>query len=78
MLSSFNVEMRKLLATSKAEFNLSVGEGMGSKRSWTKAAFEFGRERARRLKEPGTPKAIADKEVERVSVASEEAGFRQW
>ena len=38
---SFALEMRKLLATSEAEFNSLVGAGMGSKPSGTKAAVIF-------------------------------------
>ena len=38
---SFVLEMRKLLTTFKAEFNSSVGAGMSSKPSGTKAAVIF-------------------------------------
>ena len=56
---------------------------MGSKPSGTKAAFflpfgnkfKFGREEARRLRLPKALGGFADKEVEGVRVASEEAGF---
>ena len=37
--------------------------------------FKFGPKGARRLRYPGKPEAFADKEVEGVSVALEEAGF---
>ena len=37
----FVLEMRKLLATSEAEFNSLVGAGMGSKPFRTKAAVIF-------------------------------------
>ena len=37
----FVLEMRKLLATSEAEFNSLVGAGMGSKPFGTKAAVIF-------------------------------------
>ena len=37
----FVSEMRKLLATSEAEFNVSAGAGMGSKPFGTKAAVIF-------------------------------------
>ena len=37
----FVLEIRKLLATSKAEFNLLVGAGMGSKPFGTKGAVIF-------------------------------------
>ena len=37
----FVLEIRKLLATSKAEFNSLVGAGMGSKPFGTKAAVIF-------------------------------------
>ena len=38
VIGSFVLEMGKLLATSEAEFNSSIGAGMGSKISETKAA----------------------------------------
>ena len=41
VLGSFILEMRKLLATSDAEFNSSNGAGMGLKSSGTKAAVIF-------------------------------------
>ena len=41
MLSSFVLEIKKLLAISKAEFFSSVRTGVGSKSSWTKAAVTF-------------------------------------
>ena len=41
VLGSFVLEMRKLLVTSEAEFNTSVGAGMGSKPSGKKAAVIF-------------------------------------
>ena len=54
-LGSFVLEMTKLLATSDAEFNSSVGTGMGSKPSGKKQwlflpfgnKFRFGRKGAR-------------------------------
>ena len=67
--------MSKLLETSEAELNSSVGAGIGSKPSGTKAAviFAFGNkfkcwhEEARTLRQPGAPEAFADKEVEAVA-----------
>ena len=58
VLGSFVLDMRKLLAISKAEFNSLVGAGMGSKPSGTRAAvvlpfgnkFKFGLEEARRIR----------------------------
>ena len=58
VLGSFVLKMRKLFATSEAEFNFLVGASMGSKPSGTKAAvilpfgnkFKFEREGARRLR----------------------------
>ena len=41
VLGSFVSEMRKLLATSEAEFNSSVGAGKGSKLFRTKAVAIF-------------------------------------
>ena len=41
LLGSFVSEMIKLLATSEAEYNSSVGAGMGSKPSGAKAAIIF-------------------------------------
>ena len=41
MPGSFVFEIRKLLATSEAEFNSSISAGMGSKPSGTKAAVIF-------------------------------------
>ena len=40
-VGSFDLRMRKLLATSEAEFNSSVGPDIGSKPSGTKAAVIF-------------------------------------
>ena len=41
MLGSFILNMRKFLATSETEFHSSIGAGMGSKSSGTKAAAIF-------------------------------------
>ena len=41
VLGSFGLKMRKLLAISEAEFNSSIGAGMGTKPSGTKVAVIF-------------------------------------